>query len=102
MKKHDLAFKFEQGSFVYRVAAIIIHDNNPVLSWAMGNAVTTGGAKVGISEKGDRNENFMLDKQKSPFRIDPAASMMNAHVRIWLNEQPGKRVYETGSEIFSV
>lgn len=72
----------------------IIHDNNPVLSWAIGNAVTTGGAKVGISEKGDKNENFMLDKSKSAYRIDPAASMLNAHVRIWLNEQPKQSAYE--------
>jgi phage terminase large subunit-like protein len=71
----------------------IIHNNNPVLSWAMGNAVTTGGAKVGISEKGDKNENFMLDKSKSAFRIDPAASMMNSHVRIWLNEKSETSAY---------
>jgi len=76
----------------------IIHNNNPVLSWAMGNAVTTGGAKVGITERGDKNENFMLDKAKSAFRIDPAASMMNAHVRVWLNEKKETSVYDTRPE----
>jgi len=72
----------------------VIHNNNPVLSWAMGNAVTTGGKMVGISEKGDKNENFMLDKSKSTFRIDPAASMMNAHVSVWRNEKKKKSPYE--------
>jgi len=78
----------------------MIHNNNPVLSWAMGNAVTTGGAKVGITERGDKNENFMLDKSQSSFRIDPAASMMNAHVRIWLNEKSKSSVYNHRGVIF--
>lgn len=47
------------------------HDNNPVLSWALGNAIV----------KTDQNENIMLDKQKSIDRIDPAAATMNAMVR---------------------
>ena len=72
----------------------IIHENNPVLNWAMGNAVTTGGKTVGITEKGDKNENFMLDKSKSIYRIDPVASLMNSHVRIWLNEKTAKPIYE--------
>ena len=49
----------------------IIHDNNPVLNFAIGNAVT----------KMDHNENIMLDKAKSTQRIDPIASVINAHVR---------------------
>lgn len=49
----------------------IIHDNNPVLTWAISNAVT----------KADSNENIMLDKAKSTERIDPIASVINAHVR---------------------
>lgn len=65
----------------------LLHDDNPVLNWAVGNAVTTGGKKVGINEHGDKNENFMLDKSKSAFRIDPISSVLNAHVRVWLNEQ---------------
>lgn len=49
----------------------IIHDNNPVLTWAIGNAVT----------REDPNKNFMLDKSKSTERIDPIAALMNAHFR---------------------
>jgi phage terminase large subunit-like protein len=49
----------------------VIHENNPVLTFAMGNAVTDT----------DKNENVMLNKSKSTDRIDPAASLMNAHVR---------------------
>jgi phage terminase large subunit-like protein len=49
----------------------VVHDNNPVLGWAVGNSVT----------KEDHNENIMLDKSKSIERIDPIASLMNAHVR---------------------
>ena len=56
----------------------LYHDGNPVLTWAMGNAVT----------RSDANENIMLDKSKSFQRIDPAAAMMNAHARAmhWTNE----------------
>ncbi|MED0676977.1 terminase TerL endonuclease subunit [Aneurinibacillus thermoaerophilus] len=49
----------------------IIHNNNPVLTWAVSNAVT----------KQDHNENIMLDKDKSTNRIDPIAALINAHVR---------------------
>lgn len=49
----------------------VAHDNNPVLCWAIGNAIT----------KEDHNENIMLDKAKSIERIDPIASLINAHVR---------------------
>lgn len=54
----------------------IIHDKDPVLSWAIGNAVT----------RKDHNENIMLDKSKSTNRIDPIASLINAHVRIVVND----------------
>lgn len=47
----------------------IIHDNNPLLNWAFGNAMT----------KVDHNMNFMLDKSKSSQRIDPVASIMTSH-----------------------
>lgn len=50
---------------------LIIHDDNPVINWAMGNAVT----------KIDHNENFMLDKAKSTERIDPVASIITGYVR---------------------
>lgn len=49
----------------------IIHNKNPVLTWAVGNAVT----------RQDHNENIQLDKEKSRQRIDPIASVINAHVR---------------------
>ncbi|WP_242224488.1 terminase large subunit [Bacillus cereus group sp. BfR-BA-01380] len=52
----------------------VVHDNNPVLDWATGNAIT----------KEDHNGNIMLDKAKSIERIDPIASMINAHVRAML------------------
>jgi phage terminase large subunit-like protein len=41
----------------------------------MGNAVI----------RKDHNDNFMLDKSKSVQRIDPVASLINSHVRVWLN-----------------
>jgi len=56
------------------LAGKIIHDNNPVLTWAVGNAVT----------RQDHNENIMLDKDKSTNRIDPIAALINAHVRAML------------------
>lgn len=49
----------------------IIHDNNPVLNWAIGNAVTVI----------DPNENFKLDKSKSRERIDPIASVITGYAR---------------------
>lgn len=54
----------------------IIHDNNPVLSWAMNNAVV----------RKDHNENIMLDKSKAVQRIDPVAALITAHVRVMVNE----------------
>jgi len=52
----------------------VIHNNNPVLTWAISNAVT----------RQDANENIMLDKSKSSERIDPIAAAINAHVRAML------------------
>jgi len=49
----------------------VIYAENPLLSWAVGNAVT----------KFDHNQNIMLDKSKSTQRIDPVAAMMNAFTR---------------------
>ncbi len=49
----------------------VVHDGNPVLTWAMGNAIT----------RMDHNKNIMLDKAKSVQRIDPVAALMNAHTR---------------------
>ncbi|PNQ81951.1 terminase large subunit [Paenibacillus sp. F4] len=54
----------------------VIHENDPVLGWAMSNAVT----------KEDAQGNIMLDKSKSIERIDPAAALINAHVRVAVPE----------------
>jgi phage terminase large subunit-like protein len=55
----------------------VIHNNNPVLTWALSNAVT----------RQDANENIMLDKSKSTERIDPIAAVINAHVRAMLKTE---------------
>ncbi len=52
----------------------VIHDKNPVITYAVGNAIT----------KKDHNENIMLDKAKSVERIDPIAAVINSHVRAML------------------
>lgn len=49
----------------------IIHNNDPLLAWTISNAVT----------REDHNKNIMLDKSRSPERIDPIAALINAHVR---------------------
>lgn len=54
----------------------VIHNNNPVLTWAISNTVT----------RQDANENIMLDKSKSSERIDPIAAVINAHVRAMLRD----------------
>lgn len=61
----------------------VIHDKNPVLTWAIGNAVV----------RQDHNENIQLDKKKSKHRIDPIAAVVDAHVRAVVSEPP-KNVYE--------
>ena len=68
----------------------LFHDGNPVLSWAVGNAVT----------KIDVNENIMLDKNKSIERIDPIASAINAHVRTIAYKENSQSVYEERGLIF--
>lgn len=60
--------------FVYNKQ--IIHFNDPVLNWAIGNAV----------QKQDAQENIMLDKSKSTERIDPIAAVINAFSRAMSNE----------------
>jgi phage terminase large subunit-like protein len=64
----------------------IIHDNNPVLRWAFSNAVI----------RQDHNENIMLDKDKSPERIDPAAAVIDSHVRAMINEDSSSVYDEAG------
>ncbi|MFD2133331.1 terminase large subunit [Pseudogracilibacillus auburnensis] len=56
----------EFRSGVYRKN--ITHFDDPLLHWALSNAVT----------KMDAQENIMLDKEKSTERIDPAAAIINA------------------------
>jgi phage terminase large subunit-like protein len=62
----------------------LIHNNNPVLTFAIRNAIT----------KEDHNGNIMLDKSKSKYRIDPAAAAINSHSRAMLRPKPKKSVYE--------
>lgn len=49
----------------------IIHFDDPLLNWALGNAVL----------RMDAQENIMIDKSKSTERIDPVAAMLNAFSR---------------------
>jgi phage terminase large subunit-like protein len=58
----------------------VIHDNNPVLGWALSNAIV---------DVVDRNENVILNKKKAKQRIDPAAATINAHVRAMVREFSG-------------
>jgi phage terminase large subunit-like protein len=54
----------------------IIHNNDPVLAWAIGNAITRKGP----------SENIMLDKSKATQRFDPIAAVITAHSRAMVNE----------------
>ncbi len=54
----------------------IVHAENHLLSWAMGNCVT----------RSNYNECLMLDKDKAKQRIDPVAAGVNAHVRAMVQE----------------
>jgi phage terminase large subunit-like protein len=58
-------------------AGNVIHDNDPVLSWAISNAIV---------DEVDRNKNIILNKKKSKQRIDPIAAVINAHVRAMVGE----------------
>lgn len=62
----------------------IIHFNDPLLDWAMGNAV----------QKQDAQENIMLDKSKSTERIDPLAAIINGFSRA-VSGEDNRSVYET-------
>ncbi|MEK4966334.1 terminase TerL endonuclease subunit [Cytobacillus sp. FSL R7-0696] len=59
----------ELRSGIYRKT--VEHFGDPLLYWAMSNAVT----------RLDANENIMLDKEKSTERIDPAAATINGFAR---------------------
>lgn len=49
----------------------LIHNNNPLLTFAVGNAVAVS----------DPAGNIKLDKSKTQFRIDPCIAMVTSHVR---------------------
>ena len=55
---------------------LVIHDNNPILNWAIGNVTLTT----------DAAGNIKPDKQKSHNKIDPVAALINAY-RTWMLEQ---------------
>ena len=64
----------------------LLHEGDPVLGWAISNAVT----------RQDDKENIQLDKSKSIERIDPIASLINAHVRAIVQEPKEEpSIYET-------
>lgn len=54
----------------------LLHFNNPVLAWAMNNAIVTM----------DPAENIKLDKSKAQYRIDPAVALVISHVRAMVSE----------------
>ncbi len=55
----------------------IIHNNNPVLTWAISNAII----------RQDPNNNICLDKSKGRNRIDPVCAMIDSHVRARIQEK---------------
>ncbi len=66
------------------LSRMVYHNGDPVLTWAISNAVT----------RENHNKNIMLDKGKAVERIDPIAALMNAHVRAMLGSEESS-VYET-------
>lgn len=60
----------------------IIHQNDPVLNWAMSNCVIRMGP----------SENIMLDKSSARYRIDPVAAVINAMNRAIATDNPKKKV----------
>ncbi|GAB2561028.1 phage terminase large subunit-like protein [Gracilibacillus alcaliphilus] len=73
--RHLSAATKELRSGAYRKE--VNHFGDPLLHWALSNAVT----------KQDAQENIMLDKDKSIERIDPAAAIINAFSRAMAGEQ---------------
>lgn len=62
----------------------IVHDNNPILNFAVLNAITVS----------DTNGNFKLDKRKAKERIDPLASVINAFVRAMFNQNERELIFD--------
>ncbi|WAH38610.1 terminase large subunit [Alicyclobacillus dauci] len=61
----------------------VLHENDPLLTWAIGNAIT----------RVDAQENIMLDKARSTNRIDPIAAVINAFSRA-MGHESKESVYE--------
>jgi phage terminase large subunit-like protein len=77
---HEPTKNFRERTYEKSIA----HINDPVLNWAVGNAVT----------REDHNKNIMLDKAKSFNCIDPLAACINAHY-LYIKDKPSKSsVYE--------
>ena len=55
----------------------IVHNSNPVLTWAISNAII----------RQDANNNICLDKSKARNRIDPVCAMIDSHVRARIQEK---------------
>ncbi|TDQ39228.1 terminase large subunit [Aureibacillus halotolerans] len=67
----------------------VVHDDNPVVNWAVGNAVTHE----------DHQGNMMLSKKVSKNKIDPIAAIINAHARAMHDENNiDLNAYLTSSE----
>lgn len=62
----------------------IIHANNPILNFAVLNAITIS----------DTNGNFKLDKRKAKERIDPLASVINAFVRAMYSQNEKELIFD--------
>lgn len=60
----------------------VIHQNDPVLNWAMSNCVIRMGP----------SENIMLDKSAVRYRIDPVAAVINAMNRAIATDNPQKKI----------
>jgi len=62
----------------------IVHDNNPILNFAVLNAITIS----------DTNGNFKLDKRKAKEKIDPLASVINAFVRAMYKQNDKDPIFD--------
>lgn len=60
----------------------IIHQDDPVLNWAMSNCIVRMGP----------TEDIMLDKKSSKHRIDPVAALINAMERAIATNSPVKKI----------
>lgn len=63
----------------------ILHENDPLLRWAMNNAIV----------KIDDQENIMISKSKSKNRIDPVAAIINGFARAMVAKPKRESVYKT-------